>query len=386
MYFDFYKKLRALDASERFDIPALAGVLGVPERCFTQAEGPILAYRRYWEKPIGYLLRGTLFFLGQIVRGYPKITYGTVYESHKPFAKTAERMLLSCLKDGRILFEAKIDGINIRMYRYRGQFHFATRMVWDGSNRKGELQWGEIAREITDRNYPGAYRLVEAGYVPIFEMTSPRFTHLSIYSEADDLTLIDILRDHKFVPREERERLAAEYGLRVPRVISTLEGSMTPKRFHKEVRTLEHYAKQLSLEGVVAKGFKGDSDQVFLKVKVAEVRAEHWGASIPKRFILEAISRVQAEADEETFLDESKALPLILEELSDDFVVPDREKVARYYRQVQEEVEQQQVARTRAKAILKQRFATRKELALYLEEKGEDPLVRWYCFELCNLE
>lgn len=383
MYFNFYQKLREVKYS---DIPSLAGALDIPESCFRQTEGPILAYRRYLEQPIGYLLRGTLFFPGLVVRGYPKITYGAVHEFHKPFAKAAERMLLSCLKDGRILFEEKIDGINVRMYRYRDRFYFATRMVWDGSNRKGELQWGEMARQIVERKYPGAYHLVKAGYVPVFEMTSPQFTHLSLPAEEDELFLIDVLRDHKFVHREKKERLAAEHGLRVPRVVSTIEGAMTPKQFHKEVRALEHYAEQLGLEGVVAKGFKGDSDQVFLKVKVAEVRAEHWGASIPKRFILEAIRRVRAEAGQETFLDGPKALRLILEELSGDFVIPDKEKVRRYYKQVRAEAEQERTARARAETILQQGFTTRKELALYLEKESENPAVRWYCFELCNLK
>ena len=379
---------RAAASLPGFRIDRLAEFFGLPSNCFTTVDagkGIILAYRRSYGSAVGYLLRGTFFFDEghSIIRGYPKITYGSQYQGMVPFAVSAERELLSCLKRNRIIFEEKIDGINIRMYQWRNNFYFATRMVCDGSNIKGDIQWCDVAKRIIGTRYPGAYDLVNDGYIPVFEIVSPLFTHLTLKAAEEDAYLIDVMKDFTFLTRERKEEVAAAYHLKIPRIVSEIHSSMSPEQFRKKVSELEYYAETLGLEGVVARSYKVEpgeepGDQVYLKVKVGDVRKIHWGGTIPKRFIVEAIRGVRMDLSQEEFLDRDLALGLIREELSQDVVIGAEvdEKVVRLYEEIRGEVEGQLRAEGEARSLIEQhRFPTKKEAALWMQANGIDRLV-----------
>lgn len=386
MYLDFPQKFRAIHRLDEWTIESLSDCFQVPEKNFAEvAPGIIMVISKYSEKLIGYLLRGSLFFPEQryALRGMPKIMYGQIYQATTPAAVTAERELLSCLKNEKILFEEKLDGVNIRMYRVQSKYYFATRMRYDGLSEKSEFPFGEMARNMIEKKYPGAFKMVDAGYVPIFEMLSPKFEYLSLKAKEDDMVMIDLLKDNQFLRRERKEELANEYGLKIPKIISTIERSMTPKQFLKEIKSLEYYSHQLGLEGVVAKAFSGDSDQAFLKVKTQDIRSEHWGTmGIPKRFILEVARSMKAEHAREEFINREFMLPKIIDELSDDFLISEKNlpKIEQYYEEVRSHVADEVEAMARARELFdKHQFKSRKDIAL--ATRTEEKLVRHFLFK-----
>ncbi|MBN1352433.1 hypothetical protein JXJ21_23750 [candidate division KSB1 bacterium] len=386
MYLDFYEIFQGVNRVEPWSIDSLATYFNMPAKCFAEvAPGVILVIQKWAEQPIGYLMRGSIFFVNEriAVRGMPKIMYGRVYQEGTPAAVVAEQELLSCLKHDSIIFEEKLDGVNIRMYCVREKTYFATRMKYDGYSEKGDFIFGNMARDIVKKKYPGAYELAASGDVPIFEMLSPRFDYLTIKAKQDDLFLIDVLRQNKFLQREEKEELAQQYHLKVPRIISKINRDLSSKQFLKEVKRLEHYAHQLGIEGVVAKAFAGESDQVFLKVKTQDVRTEHWGTmGIPRRFIVEAIRNLRAESTRDEFVNRELALDKIVEELADDFIITEKntQKIEQYYNEEYAIAKTELDAINRAESLLKEnRFKSKKELAL--ATKSESTLVRHFLFK-----
>ena len=386
MYLDFYKTFQGVFTIEDWSVESLSQYFQMPARCFAEvAPGVILAIQKWAEQAIGYLMRGSIFFVKErtAIRGMPKIMYGRIYQAGTPAAVVAEREILSCLKNDTILFEEKLDGVNIRMYRVKDSYYFASRMKYDGYSEKGDFIFGEMARTIIDKKYPQAYDLVDAGYTPIFEMLSPKFDYLTLKANEDEMILIDVMQQNKFLRREEKQRLAEQYHLKLPRIISTINRSMSPKQFLKEITSLEYYCHQLGIEGVVAKAFKDDSDQVFLKVKTQDVRTEHWGTmSIPKRFISEVIRQFKAEFSREEFVDREFTLNKIIEELSDDFLIGEQNipKIEQYYNEEYEKVVAEREAIRRAKEILKQmNFQSKREIAL--ATTNESQLVRHFLFK-----
>lgn len=385
MYLDFHTIFQDIDKIDRWSIQSLSQHFQIPPNYFAEVDpGVLLIVHKWAEQPIGYLLRGSIFFVNArvAVRGMPKIMYGSIYQETIPAAIEAEKELLSCLKTNPILFEEKLDGVNIRMYRANSHYYFATRMKYDGLSDKGSFRFGDMAKEIIDKNYPAAYALVDDGYVPIFELLSPRFDYLSIPALKDDIVILDILKDNKFLHRAEKEALAARYELKTCQIISTIDRQMTHKRFLKEIKKLEYHCHQLGIEGVVAKAFINNSDQVFLKIKTQDIRSEHWGTSgIPKRFIVEIVRNLKAELSLNEFVDQSYTLPKLIEELSDDFIISEKnsQKIKRYYAEIQSQVQTELAAIERAQTILKNRkFNSKKELAE--ATKAESRFVRYHLF------
>lgn len=387
MYLNFNQIFQGVYSVEKWTVDSLAKYFGMPSKCFAEvAPGVILVIQKWAEQAIGYLMRGSIFFVNArvAVRGMPKIMYGRIYQEGTPAAVVAERELLSCLKNDSILFEEKLDGVNIRMYRVKSSYYFATRMKYDGFSDKSNFPFGKMAKAMVDEKYPGAYELVDAGFVLIFELLSPKFDHLTIRASEDDLVLIDLMQQNKFLRRKVKAELAEQFHLKVPRIISTIDRSMTPKQFLKEIKSLEYYCHQLGIEGVVAKSFKDDSDQAFLKIKTQDVRSEHWGTmGIPKRFITEVIRQFRTEFSKAEFANREFTLNKIIEELRDDFILTEKNipKIEKYYDEEYRKVNDELAAIDRAKELLKQnRFQSKKELAL--ATANESRLVRYFLFKL----
>lgn len=386
MYLDFNQTFQGVYAVKDWSVESLSQYFKMPAECFAEvAPGVILVIQKWTEQAIGYLMRGSIFFVEErvAIRGMPKIMYGRIYQESTPAAVVAERELLSCLKNDTILFEEKLDGVNIRMYRVKNKVYFATRMKYDGVSEKGDFIFGEIAETIIDKKYPKAYELVDAAYILIFEMLSPKFDYLTLKAKQDDMILIDVMQQNKFLRRGEKEKLARQYDLKVPKIISTIDRSLSQKQFLKEIKSLEYYCHQLGIKGVVAKAFKDDSDQVFLKVKTQDVWTEHWGTmGIPKRFITEVIRQFKAELSKEEFINRDFTLSKIIEELSDDFVISEHNipKIEQYYDEEYSKVAYELKASQRAKEILEQtNFQSKKEIALATQKESQ--LVRHFLFK-----
>lgn len=330
-YSNLYKRIQEAENLPRFTPHILSNHFRIPSNCFIEMDdnpNVILAYKRHKDRSAeGFLLKGTFFFKNdkRIVRGYPKILYGRTHQESIPFARQAETELLSCLKTNPIKFEEKVDGINIRVYKRNSKYYFATRKRYDGSPRIGNIQWGKIAKRILDSKYPKAYDLVKAGFMPVFEITSPLFDHLVIKSETEDAFLVDVVdENHMFVDREVREEMADFGGFKLPRIIKTVEGPISDKAFRKLYKSLEYYAESLGIEGMVSKsrrtyedGAKGD--QVFLKIVTNDVRKAHRGYVLPKRCVDATVLKVIESMNKEELQDLGYVVEFVEEELAEEF-------------------------------------------------------------------
>ncbi len=346
-YSDLYRRIQSAEALPAFSPETLAEHFGLPQDCFAASQDDpdlVLCTRRHADRSAeGYLLKGTFFFrrTRRIVRAYPKILYGRQRQPGMPFAVQAEVELLSCLASGGILFEEKLDGVNIRVYAREGSIRFATRQRHDGSNPLGLQPWGEIARRVLQARYPGALALAHEGCVPVFELLSPEFAGAIRYSE-EDAVLIDVIRsDHRFADRAEKEELAARHGLRAARVVSRVDGAQPAHEFHKALRGLEHYAHELGIEGMVAKASRaladgGRGDQVFLKVKTEELRRLHRSVNLPDRILRATIGKVADGLGTPDLADVAAVVDLVAEDLEEDAetrVGPElRERIDHLYR------------------------------------------------------
>jgi ATP-dependent RNA circularization protein (DNA/RNA ligase family) len=386
MYSGFYKLFQRVAQIENWTISELSAHFQLPSECFRETSpGIITVLRKSTQLPHSYLLPGSFFFVKEhvAVRGMPKILFGQVYQPPNAVTCRAEQELRACLSENPIILEEKINGVNIRMYRVGEQYYFATRRKFNGTRQLGEYVFSEIARECVEKKYPGACALVDAGFQPVFELISPMFGFLSTTPRATDLILIDVLENHRFVGREKKATLAEQYQLKIPNVIATIEQPLTDRQFLKEIKRLEYLCHELKIEGLVAKGCLPDSDQVFLKIKAQEIQTEHWGTTeIPKRFILEVIHGLKNELEPAEFLDRNFALGLILDELSDDFVIipENQEKVEQYYETHRGEVAEQFAAHARARQLWADHpFESRRDIALATQD--EHQFVRFYLFQ-----
>ncbi len=291
MYLDIAEKLRACAQKVNpFTREALAEFFGVGIGSFSQ-EGPVITYHQSGSHaPVSYVLKGTIFFADtrRIVRGYPRILPASDYTTDR-FAATQERNLFRALRDGEVIVEKKEDGVNIRLYK-RGdkrqdKYFLATRDVYDGSNplvaagienvRGLGIDYGSQARLLLDKKYPLAYKLADLGYVPCFEMTLPEIDTV-IPADQPDMILIDVIDpDYQFVDRLEKERIAEDYRLKLIELQGRLVGGSEAGDVYKRLRALEHLASRDGIEGYVVKGHIEQSDQLFLKVKPANVRDAH---------------------------------------------------------------------------------------------------------------
>jgi hypothetical protein len=205
------------------------------------------------------------------------------------------------LRDEEILFEQKVDGVNIRLYTWNQEIYCATRYRFDGSPSGGlGLPYGDLARRVAECRYPGALDAAREGWTPVFELTSPALENPHFDYPEDDLTLIDVMTaDHRFLPRREKEEFAARYGLNVVPLFpkETLRGAMTPEAFEKRCRSLEYLASQRGIEGFVAKAYQ-DGEPVYLKLKAPEVRRLHQGAGLDDTFLNRLVAPIVQDADD----------------------------------------------------------------------------------------
>ena len=290
MYLEIAEKLRdCLRSVPSFTREALADFFKVGIGSFSH-DGPVITYHQSGSHAaISYVLKGTIFFADhrQIVRGYPRILPASDYTTDR-FAATQERTLFRTLRDGEVIVEKKEDGVNIRLYKRgdkRGEYFFATRDVYDGSNplvsagienvRGLGIDYGASARRLIDKLYPSAYKLADLGYVPCFEMTLPEIETI-IPADQPDMILVDVIDpDFMFVDRLEKERIAEDYRLNLVELHGRLTGGSEAGDIYKRLRSLEHIATRDGIEGFVVKGRFDGSDQLFLKVKPAVVRDAH---------------------------------------------------------------------------------------------------------------
>ena len=290
MYLEIAEKLRdCLRSVPTWTRDALAEFFGVGIGSFSQ-DGPVITYHQSGSHaPVSYVLKGTIFFADsrRIVRGYPRILPVSGYTPDR-FAATQERLLFRTLRDGEVIVEKKEDGVNIRLYQRegkRGEYLFATRDVYDGSNplvaagienvRGLGIDYGSSARRLIDTLYPNAYKLADLGYVPCFEMTLPEIETV-IPADQPDMILVDVIDpDFVFVDRLEKERIAEDYRLKLVDLHGRLTGGSEAGDVYKRLRSLEHLATRDGIEGFVVKGRFEGSDQLFLKVKPAVVRDAH---------------------------------------------------------------------------------------------------------------
>jgi hypothetical protein len=291
MYLDIAEKLRVCAQTiPKYTREALSAFFGVGIGSFSQEGAAITYHQSGSHAPVSYVLKGSVFFTDthQIVRGYPRILPASDYTTDR-FAATQERNLFRALRDGEVIVEKKEDGVNIRLYKHgdkRGNgYLFATRDVYNGSNplvsagienvRGLGIDYGSAARKLIDKLYPHAYKLADLGYVLCFEMTLPEIETI-ILADRPDMILIDVIDpDYQFVDRLEKERIAEDYRLKLVELQGRLVGGGEAGDVYKRLRSLEHLASRDGIEGYVVKGRFEQSDQLFLKVKPADVRDAH---------------------------------------------------------------------------------------------------------------
>lgn len=386
MYSDFYKLFQGVYQIDDWTISELSAHFQLPAEYFTEAAPGIITIDQKSNKlPHSYNLPGSIFFVTErvAVRGMPKILFGSIYQPEDTVGSLAEPELRSGLAHQPVIFEEKINGVNIRLFKVGGNYFFASRHQYNGLRGLGEHDIGQIAREVVEKHYPGAFALVDAGFHPVFELLAPEFDFLSVPPRTTDLILIDLMENHRFVAREQKAALAEQYQLKIPKLVSTLEKPLTERQFLKQIKRLEYLCHQLKIEGVVAKSHQPDSDQVFLKIKAQSIQTEHWGTpAIPKRFILEVIRGLKSELPPEKFLDAEFALRLIKDELSDEFIInqENQAKIRQYYDEEAREMTARFTAFQRAEVLWREnKFQSRREIAL--AAKAEPPLVRFYLFQ-----
>lgn len=386
MYSDFYKLFQRVSQIENWTISELSRHFQLPQEFFREiSPGLITVVRKSRQLLQSYLLPGSFFFVKDrvAVRGMPKILFGATYQPLNAITCQAEQELRACLAEHPVIFEEKINGVNLRMFRVGDEYFFATRLKIHSGSILTDYSFSQIARELVETRYPGARALADAGFHLIFELVSPLFDFLGTPSRTTDLILLDLLENQRFVSRERKETLAEQYQLKIAPVIATLDRPLTDRQFLKEIKRLEYLCHAQKIEGVVAKGFQPNSDQIFLKIKAQEIQTEHWGTpEIPRRFILEVIRGLKHELDPAEFLDRAFALELVLDELSDEFEVnpENREKVEAYYEAERSEMAEKYDAFTRARQLwANQPFESRRDIALATQD--EPQAVRFYLFQ-----
>ncbi len=386
MYLDFQKIFSKINQVQDWTVQSLSEALQITQKNFFELTPEIITIL-----PIDlthqndYLLTGTIFFIDAhlAIRGMPKICYPFFSAHHNLNASHAEQELKSCLENQSIILEEKIDGINLRFFRVGEQFFFRPRFNAKRQKNSIDFNYEQITRKIIENNYPESFNLVNSGKVLIFELVSPAFNFVSIPSQKEDLVLIDVLKNNKFLSRREKEEIAGMTGLPLPRVIKTIDQPLNDRQFLKEIKSLEYLSHQLGIEGMVAKGQNHDGDQVFLKIKAQGYRVEHIGTSeIPRRIINEVIQSLKIELGWEYFVNRETGWPILLNELGADFILNDenRQKIEQYYESERTITLQKLEACQQAQMILKnQKFSSRKEVA---QAAGNNSRLRQFLFQI----
>lgn len=255
--YDFDKKVENVRSSGDFEPGTLARRFEVPVETFrdyTWRDRTVLAAKGDKRIQPYPLLGGTFFFRDThtVLRGYPKIPY---YFDHTPSAMAVKRAIAKFSGDSMLVFEQKVDGINIRLWDDRRTPQFATRFVHDGNpHGKGNVDYGAVAEDIITRKCLGAFDLLDAGYTPVFEVVSPDFDHLYFKAQKDDAFLIDVIdSNQRLLSVAEKHMLAKKYGLSVPEIIKVGRQSTTVHQLEKNAAGMAYYSAQLGIEGMVAK-------------------------------------------------------------------------------------------------------------------------------------
>lgn len=113
MYAEFHKMLSNFKGS--FTKEGVAAYFGVTPVNFKESGSKIIYTAERVGSTADALLKGTIFCAesNRIVRGYPKIYYGAIYQDEVELAREAEQELLQC---NELLVEKKEDGTNIRVW------------------------------------------------------------------------------------------------------------------------------------------------------------------------------------------------------------------------------------------------------------------------------
>lgn len=386
MFLDFYKNFQKINKVQDWSIQSLGDALQVSQKNFFEITPQILTILPvHLANQHDYLLAGTIFFVAEriAIRGTPKICYPFACTHHNMYASQVEQELRSCLEHTPTIFEEKINGINLRFFCIGKQYYFLTRFQAGLKKKPADFNFEQTARRILEKNYPKAFDLVHSSAVLIFELLSPVFDFLSIPSRIEDLVLIDVIRNHKFLSRLEREEIAATTGLSLPRVLKTLDQPLSDRQFLKEIKSLEYMAHQLGIEGMIAKSQSSEGEQVFLKIKAQGYRVEHIGTSeIPRRIINEVLHSLKIEMGWENFVNQELIRPMLLNELSSDYILTsdNRQKIEQYYEDERKLILQKLEAFQQAQMILKtQKFASRKEVA---QAAGSNSILRQFLFQI----
>ncbi len=386
MYLDFYKIFEKIKRVQDWSVQSLGGSLQIAQNNFFEITPKIFTMLPVnLENQYDYLLAGTIFFMAErvAIRATPKIFFPYISTRHNLFASQAEQEMRTCLEHESVIFEEKIDGINLRFFCMGERYFFLPRFNAGLKKNPTDFNFEHAARKILEKNYPKAFELINSGYIFIFELVSPAFDFLSIPSQKTDLILIDVLKDNKFLSRPEREEIATTTGLSLPRVLKILDQPLNDRQFLKEIKSLEYMAHQLGIEGLVAKGQNSEGEPVFLKIKAQGYRVEHIGTSeIPRRIINEVIQSLKIELGWENFVNQELSWPILLNELGADFVLTseNRQKIEQYYESERKLIAQKLEACQQAQAILQtQKFTSRKEVA---QAAGNNPMLRQFLFQI----
>lgn len=318
-------------------------------------------------------LHGTIFLadLKRVIRGFPKMEYvPSDSMSKSESVLTTER---SICNNPPISFEEKINGINFRVFLHNREFRFATRQTYDGVY--GE-NWASYARRITAPS-PGLFDLVKEGYVPVIEVTSPDFKDLTGERRNEGFYLIELIRDHRFVPITDRQRLAKERGLKTPRLMKVVDSQITPEELESICIRLNQRCLEAGIEGVVVKSDEG-SDISFLKSKP---KKERFGL---KDAISNCLSGYYNELGVNVF-SEGNAWNMLLAELSEDFIIKPTniELIKLRYGEFLEFTKRDREAQEKARLFLGSNKPTsRKELAELAKSERIQGRVKHWVFEL----
>ncbi|HLE07000.1 MAG TPA: RNA ligase family protein [archaeon] len=351
MYSDFYKQLNGFRGE--FTKVSIANHFGVSQSNFKEISDKIIYVAERVSSETDALLKGTIFCLEskKIIRGYPKIFYGTIYQDAVDVAKKAEKELLEC---SELLVEKKEDGTNIRVWLdVNNKIMFSSRNEIISTDAK-----------VMSRLFPESAKPLLEKYILVFELVMPK--RGMIHYEKEDIILIDIIdtKTQKFIKRAEKEVMARNAGLNI--VQTLLNERISSANFMESVLKLESLAQKYLFEGFVVKGFL--DDQIFLKIKPEFIRNEIWLGGIPRARVVEAFNEAQNKLSPDELVDKTKAVGYVIKELSEDFIlsVVDKKRINDYYDKEVVEFIKVKVSTEEAVKIYKtlNNISTKKDFAL----------------------
>jgi len=130
---------------------------------------------------------------------------------------------------GHVILD-KLDGSMIHPAMVEGELVFMTRM---GKSEQADHAWSKAGAEIKALSA----QMIEAGYTPIFEFTSPD-NRIVVAYDAPELTLLAIrhMRTGNYMPHQEVVQKGAEHGVAVAGSFGVVEDVA---KFWNDARALE---------------------------------------------------------------------------------------------------------------------------------------------------